>query len=129
MNNQINRIVILLLAVVFVLTLGGCSKSIDIQLASKAQVFLSSNPEQPITITKNDEIYLILKDWLNENKEGWYATSGRYPDGVYIKSGVHGIQVTEQKVIIYSITNNEPKAIYIQQIEKGELSQIVNFAQ
>jgi len=48
---------------------------------------------------------------------------------VYIKSGVHGIQVTEQKVIIYSITNNEPKAIYIQQIEKGELSQIVNFAQ
>ena len=119
-----NRVIILLL----VLGLFGCSKSLDIQLAPEVHMFLSNDTKQKILITEKDEVYVILNEWLNANKADWYATSGNYPDGVYIKSGKYGIQVTESKVVIYSTVSNKPKAIYIQDIKKDELSAILSFA-
>ncbi|KGJ87999.1 hypothetical protein [Thalassotalea sp. ND16A] len=119
-----NRVIILLL----VMGLFGCSKSLDIQLEPEVHMFLSNDTKQKIPITQKDEVYVVLNEWLHENKDGWYATSGRYPGGVYVKSGNYGIQVTESKVVIYSTVTNDPKAIYIQEINKGELSAILNFA-
>jgi len=124
MSNKINKFFILLL----VMVLMSCSKSVDIQLETQVHVFLSDNTEQKILLTQKDEVYVTLNTWLDENKDGWYATSGRYPGGVYIKSGNYGIQVTESKVIIYSTSGNKPKAIYIQDIEKGELNEVINFS-
>jgi hypothetical protein len=123
MSSQMKQIVIIL----FVMFLVSCSKSLDIQLAPEAHVFLSSDGERKILLTQKDEIYGILNKWLRENNRGWYATSGRYPGGVYIKSGDHGIQITEHKVVIYTTKSSKPKAIYVQEIEKRELSKIVNF--
>ena len=111
----------------FVLFLVSCSKALDIQLEPEVHVFLRDDTEQRIALTQKDEVYEVLNKWLLENKAGWYATSGRYPGGVYITSGDYGIQVTEHKVVIYSRKGNKPKAIYIQDIEKGELSKVVNF--
>jgi len=118
-----NRIIILLLVVVLV----SCSKSLDIQLEPEVHMFLSNDTEQRIRITQKDEVYIVLNEWLHQNRSDWYATSGRYPGGVYIKSGKYGIQVSETHVVIYSTERNEPKAIYIQDIKKGELSRIRNF--
>lgn len=118
-----NRVIIILLAI----SLFGCSKSVDIQLAPEVQMLHSKDTKQRISLTKKDKAYIVLNEWLHENKTGWYATSGRYPGGVYIKSGDYGVQVTELKVIIYSTTSKEPKAIYIKDIKKGELSTILNF--
>jgi len=118
------KIIVLLL----VISLFGCSKSIDIRLEPEVQmVFSKDNPRQ-IHITKKDDIYVLLDTWLLENKTGWYATSGRYPGGVYIKSGDNGIQITESQVVIYSTKQNGPIALYIQDIEKGQLNEIINFA-
>ncbi|TWX47205.1 hypothetical protein [Colwellia hornerae] len=119
-----NRFIILLLAI----SLFGCSKSVDIQLEPQAQMFLSKDIKQQVTITKQDAVYVALNDWLRTHQAGWYATSGRFPGGVYIKSGNYGFQVIESKVVIYSTLGNEPKAIYIQEINKGELSTILNLA-
>ena len=119
-----NRVIFLLLIMVLV----GCSRSLDIQLEPEVHMFFSNDAEQRIRITQKDEVYVVLSAWLNENRAGWYATSGRYPGGVYVKSGDNGIQITESKVVIYSTTGNEPKAIYIQDIQKGELSRVVSFA-
>jgi len=117
------KIIILL----FVMGLMSCSKPFDIQLEPEVYVFLSNDSERRIGLTQENEEYVILNKWLIDNSAGWYSTSGRYPGGVYVKSGKYGIQVTELKVIIYSTIGNEPQAIYIQDIEKGELSRIVNF--
>lgn len=118
-----NRIIILLLAVVLV----SCSKSLDIQLEPEVSVFLSNSTEQRIRLTQKDEAYVVLNEWLHENRSDWFVTSGRYPGGVYVKSGNYGIQVTETHVVIYSTTSNEPKAIFIQDIEKDELSRLRDF--
>ena len=118
-----NKIIILLLAVVIV----SCSKSLDIQLEPEVSLFLNNDTEQRIRLTQKDEVYVALNEWLHENKTDWHVTSGRYPGGVYVKSGNYGIQITETQVVIYSTTSNEPKAIYIQGIEKGELSRIRNY--
>jgi len=117
-----NRIIFVLLIVVLV----GCSESLDIQLEPEVSVFLSNDSEQRISLTQKDEAYVVLNEWLHENRADWYVTSGRYPGGVYVKSGKYGIQVTEKHVVIYSIVSNEPRAIYIQDIEKDELSRITN---
>jgi hypothetical protein len=124
MSIQINRIIIILLVVV----LAGCSKSFDIQLEPEVSLFLNNDTEQRIRLTQKDEVYVELNEWLHENRSDWYVTSGRYPGGMYVKSGKYGIQVTDKHVVIYSTTGNEPKAIYIQVIQKGELSSIRNFA-
>ena len=123
MSKPINRIIILLLVVVTV----GCSKSFDIQLEPEVSLFLNNDAKQRISLTQKDEAYVALNKWLRENRADWLVTHGRYPGGVYIKSGKHGIQVTERQVVIYSTANNETKAIYIQHIGKGELSRIRDF--
>lgn len=122
MNNQVNRIIILFLIVITV----SCSKSLDIQLEPEVSLFFNNDAEQQIRLTEKDEAYVVLNEWLHENSSDWYVTSGRYPGGVYIKSGKYGIQVTEIQVVIYSTANNETKAIYIQNIGKGELNKIRN---
>jgi len=124
MSNQMNRIIIILLIFIAV----GCSKSFDIQLEPEVSLYLNSDNKQRISLTEKDEAYVELKKWLNENKANWYVTSGRYPGGVYVKSGKHGIQVTERQVVIYSTANNETKAIYIQDIGNSELNIIKGFA-
>lgn len=117
-----NRIIVLLLAMVLM----SCSKAVDIQLEPEVEVFFSNDTKQRIRLTKKDEVYVVLNEWLHNNRADWYTTSGRYSGGVYIKSGIYGIQVTESKVIIYSTTSNKPKAIYIQDIQKGELSKVIH---
>ncbi|MCU7796722.1 MAG: hypothetical protein KZQ75_06295 [Candidatus Thiodiazotropha sp. (ex Myrtea spinifera)] len=89
-------------------------------------LFLSNDSEQRIRLTPKDEEHALLNKWLREHRSGWHTTSGRYPGGVYIKSGSYGIQITETHVVLYSTTHPEPKAIYIQPAGKGELSDIRN---
>lgn len=117
-----------IVALLLVITLVGCSKIVDIQLTPEVELLSSDNAEHRIRLTQKDEAYVFLNSWLNENKADWYTTSGRYPGGVYVESGDYGIQITELKVVLYSRTRNETKAIYIQEIEKGELSLVVNLA-
>lgn len=109
-----------------VLTLISCSESLDIQLEPEVIMFFSNDSEKKIRLTPEDKEYVVLNEWLREHKSAWYATSGRYPGGVYIKSGNYGIQITELHVVLYSTTSSEPKAMYIQNAGKGELSAIRN---
>lgn len=122
MGNKVNRIFIIL----SVLVLVSCSESLDIQLEPEVYVFTSSVSEQKIQLTPKDEEYAALNEWLSKHRSDWHSTSGRYPGGVYIKSGSYGIQVTETHVILYSTNIPEPKAIFIQKIAKRELSEIRN---
>jgi len=117
-----NRIFILLPALVLL----SCSESLDIKLESEVNVFLSHDREQTIRLTPKDKEYTVLNEWLREHRSGWYPTSGRYPGGVYIKTGDYGIQITETNVILYSTTYPEPRSMYIQKVAKGKLSEIRN---
>ncbi len=110
-----------------VLVLASCSESLDIQLESEVNVYLSNDSERKIRLTPQDKEYANLNEWLREHRSGWYPTSGRYPGGVYIKSGIYGIQITETHVVLYSTTYPEPRSIYIQKIGKGKLSGIKKF--
>ena len=101
-----------------------CSESQDIQLEPEVNVFFSNDSEKTIRLTPNDKEYGRLNKWLLEHRSGWHPTSGHYPGGVYIKSGIHGIQITETHVVIYSTTSPEPKSMYIQKIGKDELNGI-----
>jgi len=86
-----------------------CSESIDIQLEPEVILFHSEEIEKPTTLTQKDETYKTLNKWLLENKDDWHLTSGRYPGGVYIKSGNYGIQVTDRQVfLMLKIVNLEP---------------------
>ena len=118
-----NRIIILSL----VMVIASCSKSLDIQLEPEVNLFLNNDTEQRIRLTQKDKAYVVLSEWLYENRSDWYVTSGRYPGGVYVKSGNYGIQVTDTQVVIYSTISKEPRAMYIQDIKKGELSRIRSF--
>ncbi|RDH84778.1 MAG: hypothetical protein DIZ80_04750 [endosymbiont of Galathealinum brachiosum] len=118
-----SRIVILLL-IAFLMS---CSNSLDIQLEPEVSMFLSNDAEQKIRLTQKDEAYVVLNEWLHENSSDWFVTSGSYPGGVYVQSGSDGIQVTETQVVIYSTSSNEPRAIFIQDIGKDELSKIKDF--
>ena len=109
-----------------VLVLVSCSESLDIQLEPEVNVFLSNGSEQKIRLTPKDKEYTNLNQWLREHRSSWHPTSGRYPGGVYIKSGIYGIQITETHVVLYSTTHPEPRSIYIQEIGKGKLSGIRN---
>jgi hypothetical protein len=113
-----------LLSIMLLLT--SCSDSVTIQLDPEVNVFLSNDRKQNITLTPLDKEYASLNEWLRTHSSGWHSTSGRYPGGVYLKSGNYGIQVTDAHVVIYSTTSQEPKAIYIQKVGKGELSDILN---
>jgi len=122
MSNKISRIFFILSVLVIV----GCSESLDIQLEPEVDAFLSNDSEKKIHLTPQDKEYGSLNKWLREHRSGWHPTSGRYPGGVYIKSGIHGIQITKTHVILYSTTYPEPRSIYIQKISKDKLSGIIN---
>ncbi len=122
MSNKMSRIFIILTVLVLV----SCSESLDIQLEPEVNVFLSHDREQRIRLTPKNKEYVALNEWLREHRSGWHPTSGHYPGGVYIKTGNHGIQITEQHVILYSTTHPEPRSIYIQKVGKGKLSGIRN---
>lgn len=122
-SNKLGRVFIVLA----VIALAGCSETLDIQLAPEVTVFHSNGGGRGIPLTPQDKAYAALNAWLSKHESDWYPTSGRYPGGVYIKSGSHGIQVTETLVVLYSTTHPEPKAIFAQQIGKGELSEVRNF--
>ncbi len=109
-----------------VLILMGCSESLDVQLEPEVTVYFSDDSEQRLSLTSADNEYAVLNEWLQEHNSDWYPTSGRYPGGVYIKSGRYGIQITKIHIVLYSTTSSEPKAIYVQQIARNELSEIKN---
>ena len=116
-RHKMVRIIVLLLVV----GLGACSQTLDISLESEVDVFSSSDNNKQIRLIPQDEAYAELNEWLRNNRSEWYATSGRYRGGVYVKSGDHGIQITESHVVMYSTVGSEPKAMYIQDIAKNEL--------
>ncbi|GHE85486.1 hypothetical protein [Thalassotalea profundi] len=105
-----------------------CSKSIDIKLEPEVYLVLSQDAKQRIYINEKDEAYVTLSQWLDDNKDGWYATSGHYSGGVYVKSGEYGVLITDLKVIIYSTLGKAPKAIYAKNINRGELGTLLNFS-
>ena len=107
-----------------ILILASCSDSLDIQLEPEVDLFLGEGIEEKIRLTEKDEAYTELKAWLHQHASDWYTTSGYYPGGIYIKSGKHGIQITNKHVVLYSTVAPKPKAIYIQKRETDELSEI-----
>jgi len=117
MNNKL-RTFFLIVSLMLIMS---CSESVSIQLEPEVNLFHSDGMEEPTTLTQKDEAYRILNKWLLENKDDWSLTSGRYPGGIYIKSGDYGIQIKEKQVVIYSAENSEPRALYIKDINKGEL--------
>ena len=76
-----NKFIMFFLVIIFF----GCSKSLDIQLEPEVSVYLSKESKKSFRITQKDEAYTKLDQWLDRNKANWYATSGRYPGGVYVK--------------------------------------------
>ena len=119
-SHKMARIIVLLLVV----GLAACSQTLDISLESEVDVFLSSDNNKKIRLTQQDEAYRELNEWLHKHRSEWYATSGRYPGGVYVKSGNHGIQITDSHVVIYSTTGPEARPMYIQELAKGELPNV-----
>jgi hypothetical protein len=98
-----------------------CSKAVDIELSPQVSVLFSRDSDKNVQLTEESPEYQELKKWLQENESDWYSTSGRFPGGIYIKSGEHGIQVTKNHVVIYSTTSKKPKAVYVQEINNREL--------
>ncbi|WP_440877268.1 hypothetical protein [Thalassotalea sp. PLHSN55] len=123
MSNKIKSIVFTLLVVIFV---SGCSKTVDIELASEVTMYPSQSSKERIIITEQDEDYVMLNKWLTEHKSGWFTASGRFQGGVYFRSGEHGIQVTKTKVIVYSTKGSKPQALYAQEIKKGDFNKLLN---
>ncbi|MEW8525626.1 MAG: hypothetical protein AB2552_21545 [Candidatus Thiodiazotropha endolucinida] len=119
-----SKIVSRFFVILSLLILEGCSQSLDIELGPEVDVFLSNNADQQLKLTSTDKAYTTLNEWLEAHRTDWYQTSGRYPGGVYVKSGNYGIQITDTNVVLYSTSPPEPKAIFIQSIGKGELSEI-----
>ncbi len=111
----------ILVVLTLLLVLVGCSKSVDVNLDEEITVLSSSNSEQKVKLTAKDSEYSLLKTWLVQNRANWLSTSGRYPGGIYFKSGKYGIQITDSKVILYSNIADKPTAIYAQEIERSDL--------
>lgn len=108
------------------LVLVSCSEALDIQLEPEVDVYLSNDRQRQLRLTPQDQEYENLNEWLREHRSGWYPTSGPYPGGVYIKSGIHGIQITDTHVVLYTTAHPEPRSMYIQKIGRDELSGIQN---
>jgi hypothetical protein len=106
------------------LMLMGCSKLVDVQLDPEVTVFLSNSGGQQIELTEEDAEYIILQEWLEQNKADWLSTSGKYSDGVYLTSGNFGIQITDSKVVLYTSITDKPRAIYAQEIERSDLKEL-----
>jgi len=105
---------------ILLLMLMGCSKLVDVQLDAEVTVFLSTGG-QKVQLTAENAEYIMLQEWLEQNKAGWLSTSGRYSGGVYLTSGDYGIQVTDSKVVLYTSITDKPRAIYAQEIERSDL--------
>jgi hypothetical protein len=106
------------------LLITGCSETIDVQLEPKVDAYLVTDSKRAISLVETDAAHIQLNTWLKENRTNWHATSGRYPGGVYLKSGVDGIQVTGMNVVVYSTKGPEPEAKYIRHVGKLELSEV-----
>lgn len=115
-----NKILLLL----SVLVLASCSNSLDVPLDPELNLYFGNDSNQNVMLTSKDKEYVALNDWLSEHKSDWYSTSGHYPGGMYMKSGVYGIQITKTHVVLYSTTSTQPKAIYIQKIGRDELMEL-----
>jgi hypothetical protein len=113
------KYLLILSTLLFVLM--GCSKSVDVQLDPEVTVFLSDTSKRNIRLTAKDAEYVMLKEWLEQNKASWLSASGRYAGGIYLTSGIYGIQVTDSKVVLYSGIADKPTAIYAQEIERSDL--------
>lgn len=118
----------LLLILLLSFTLIACSKAVNIELSPQVTVFISEGSDKKIQLTKADLAYSTLNNWLKNNQEGWYSTSGKYSGGVYLVSGERGIQVTELKVIIYTNVADSPQAIYVKEITRDELAELKKLA-
>jgi hypothetical protein len=103
------------------LLVAGCSETINIQLEPKVDAYVVSASKQKVSLVETDTAYIELQSWLQENQTGWHNTSGRFPGGVYIKSGKRGIQVTGMEIVIYTINGFEPDAQYVRNVGKTEL--------
>jgi len=103
------------------LLITGCTETIDIQLESKVDAYVVTDSKNKISLSATDPAHAELQNWLNENNTGWHNTMGRFPGGVYIKSGKDGIQVTGMEIVIYSTTGPQPDAKYVRNVGKKEL--------
>jgi hypothetical protein len=109
---------------ILLLMLMGCSKLVEVQLDPEVTVFLSDGDKQKIQLTAKDAEYIILEEWLKENKAGWLSTSGIYSGGVYLTSDNYGIQIIDSKVVLYTSITDKPRAIYAQEIERSDLKEL-----
>lgn len=119
-KNQAARLILLPL-LASLLLMAGCSETVNIQLESEVGAYLVTDSKTKINLVETDLAHLELNNWLEENQTGWHKTSGRFQGGVYIKSGVNGIQVTGVEIIIYSTTGLEPEAKFVRFLGKTEL--------
>lgn len=103
------------------LLISGCTETIDIQLEPNVDAYVVTDSKNKISLSKTDPAHAELQNWLNENNTGWHNTMGRFPGGVYIKSGKDGIQVTGMEIVIYSTTGPQPDAKYVRNVGKKEL--------
>lgn len=102
----------------------GCTETVDLQLGPKVNAYVMTDSKQAISVAQTDAAYIELNEWLRANRTGWHPTAGRYPGGVYLKSGDDGIQVAGMEIIIYSTDGSEPNAEYIHHIGRQELSAV-----
>lgn len=116
----------LLPAMLLMLTMMGCSKTVEVKLDPEVVVFLSDNSKATIVLTAKDQEYRMLQQWLAQHKAQWLSTSGRYAGGVYLTSGDLGIQVTDSKVVLYTQITKSPTAIYAQEIARADLKALKN---
>ena len=117
MNKKYAKVLIILLAFAVV----SCTKAIDIPLPPEIVVHFSEDDSRQVRLSANDKAYIELRTWLSEHQSDWYTTSGKYPDGIYLKTGDYGIQIRETKLVLYSTQYEKPRAMYIQNIEPDEL--------
>ena len=124
LNNMIKTQVtplVLLPLFTSLLLMAGCTETVNIQLEPQVDAYLVTNSKKAINLVETDAAHAELNVWLRENNTGWHVTSGRYPGGIYIKSGTDGIQVSGMEVIIYSTAGAEPDAKYVRNVGKTEL--------
>jgi hypothetical protein len=118
-TNKITQLLLPILASLLLMT--GCSETVKIQLEPEVGAYIVTDSKTKISLTKTDPAHLELNSWLKENQTGWHNTSGRFAGGVYIKSGVNGIQVSGMEIIIYSTAGSEPDAKFVRSVGKTEL--------
>jgi hypothetical protein len=106
---------------VSLLLMAGCTETVNIQLEPKVGAYIVTDSKTKIELVETDPAHLELNSWLEENQTGWHNTTGRFAGGVYIKSGINGIQVTGMEVIIYSTKGLEPNARFVRSVGRTEL--------